>query len=239
MPNHLYVDVPDGELNVGTNLALNRDQHHYLTRVLRLRSGDTCDCFDGQGLKFKAVLDSSSRDAKLTVTIVEPREAPASHRNHLAMALLKGSAMDRAIQLACESGAHDISLFSAQRSNAKLDAKRFENKREHWQKIIIGACEQSGRAYLPTFDPDVSLEALLASDTNTYVLHMDGGPFNFQIGADRLMLVGPEGGWSEAELSLMESARVQRVSVGPTTLRAESTPGAALAILNYLDGTGG
>ena len=63
--------------------------------------------------------------------------------------------------------------------------------------------------------------------------------FNFQIGADRLLLIGPEGGWSKAELSLMESARVQRVSVGATTLRAESTPGAAMAILNYLDQTEG
>ena len=237
MPSHLYVAASSLDLAIGTVVELNRDQHHYLTRVLRLRSGDACDCFDGEGLQFHATLDSSNRAAALTVISIEPREAPSAHRNHLAMALLKGSAMDRAIQLACESGAHDISLFAAQRSNAKLDRKRLVNKQTHWQKIIIGACEQSGRTYLPNFEPDASLEVLIASEANTYVLHMDGGPFNFQIGADRVLLIGPEGGWSQAELSLMESARVQRVSVGPTTLRAESTPGAAMAILNYLDRT--
>ena len=143
--------------------------------------------------------------------------------------------MDRAIQLACESGADEISLFDADRSNAKLDAGRLANKVRHWQKVIVGACEQSGRLFLPSFNPDADLDLLLSEHTNAYVLNMGGGPFNLLANANRILFIGPEGGWSEDELARFNAARVQTVSVGPNTLRAESTPGAALAILSYLD----
>ena len=64
---------------------------------------------------------------------------------------------------------------------------------------------------------------------------MDGGPFSLLQDANRVLFIGPEGGWSKEELERFNKAKTQRVSVGANTLRAESTPGAALAILSYLD----
>lgn len=237
MPSHFYVPLEGRVPAPGERIELPAEQLHYITRVLRFKSGATMACFDGAGLSFKVEVELSRNAAVLNVVATDQRAQQPEHANHLALALLKGAAMDRAIQLACESGADELSIFLADRSNVKLDERRLNNKTNHWQKVIIGACEQSGRLFLPAFNPTARLASLLDTHTNAYVLHMDGGPFNFHLGADRLLLIGPEGGWSEQELDSFERARVQRVSVGPNTLRAESTPGAALAILSYLDST--
>ena len=234
MPSHFYVSL-ETTPEIGANLNLDSDQHHYLTRVLRLKSGDSLSCFDGAGLKFQASLQTERKAATLAVTEVHARVASATPRNRIALAQLKGSAMDRAIQLACESGADEINLFKADRSNVSLSQERHEKKIRHWQKIIVGACEQSGRLFVPGFVPSSDLQSLLSSDASTYVLDMHGGPFNLMSNADRLLFVGPEGGWSDQELEQFKQARAQRVSVGPNTLRAESAPGAALAILGYLE----
>ena len=234
MPSHFYVSLSRSP-DVGDVLNLDRDQHHYLTRVLRLKSGEAVPCFDGAGLKFQAVLHVERKSATLEVSQVSPRKTTTTPQNHVALALLKGGAMDRAIQLACESGADEISLFKADRSNVSLSTDRYESKIRHWQKIIVGACEQSGRLFVPAFTPTTDLDALLSKEATTYVLDMEGGPFNLMAAADRLLFVGPEGGWSDKELEQFRLARAQRVSVGPNTLRAESAPGAALAILSYLD----
>ncbi|MEE2785326.1 MAG: RsmE family RNA methyltransferase [Pseudomonadota bacterium] len=236
MPNHFYIAPDIADLNPGNTITLSSDQLHYLKRVLRLRSGDGVNCFDGEGLRFHAHLGA---DQKLTVASCAAREPPPVIRIHLALALLKGAAMDHAIQLGCESGADDISLFAAHRSNVQFDARRLGNKVVHWQRVIVSACEQSGRSYLPIFNAEGTPSTILQNspDAITYALHMDGGPFNSLTGADRLLFIGPEGGWSDEELRFFEEEKVQRVSVGPTTLRAESTPGAAMAILNYLDST--
>ncbi len=236
MPSHFYIAPDIADLNPGNKIALSSDRLHYLLRVLRLRSGDGVDCFDGEGLRFLAHIGA---DQKLTVDSCATREPPPVIRIHLALALLKGAAMDHAIQLACESGADDISLFAGHRSNVQFDARRLGNKVVHWQRVIVSACEQSGRSYLPIFNAEGTPSTILQNNPGaiTYALHMDGGPFNSRTGADRLLFIGPEGGWSDEELRFFEEEKVQRVSVGPTTLRAESTPGAAMAILNYLDST--
>jgi 16S rRNA (uracil1498-N3)-methyltransferase len=234
VPQHFYVNVPEPELILDSSFELDSDRSHYVSRVLRKRTGDVCDCFDGRGLRFRAQVHAQKHQTLLTITEILEREPRPETRNHLGLALLKGGAMDRAIQLACESGADDISLFTAFRSNARMDAQRLASKLAHWQKVIVAAGEQSGRSHLPHFEPSSDLQQLIADHTNAYVLDMEGGPLNYHVGADRLLLIGPEGGWSDDERRLFDQERVQRVSLGPTTLRAESTPGAAMAILNYL-----
>ena len=111
MPQHFYVNVAQPDLVIGTSITLESERSHYVSRVLRKRNGDTCDCFDGLGQRFVAEFHADKHQSLLSVVELFEREPPPRSRNHLGLALLKGSAMDRAIQLACESGADDISLF--------------------------------------------------------------------------------------------------------------------------------
>jgi 16S rRNA (uracil1498-N3)-methyltransferase len=223
-------------LESGQRLELDRERAHYLTRVLRLRRGETVECFDGRGSAWQAALAAATaRSAVLVLgerVACEPEPEPAVH---LLQGLLKGAAMDLVVQKAVELGATDLWPLKADRSNVGTDDERAARKRGHWARVIESAAEQCGALHLTRLHNTVTLGTVLASPPAPLLLLDPGGPA-LPLSLPRApvaLLIGPEGGWSAAERDRCAAAGIERFGLGRRVLRAETAPLAALAALRH------
>lgn len=234
MPQRFLVPGP---VEPHVAVTLDRERSHYLVNVLRTREGESIDCFDGAGTAFSAVLTRvNSKTAQLTVAEMQPLQAPAPVHVHVVIAVLKGQAMDRALQQATELGVAEITPLICDRVNVRIDAKRSRQKSQHWQKVVQSACEQCGQLYVPKLNPQQDLDSVLAdSAQEVIILDQAGAPLPKTMPARQTtLLIGPEGGWSDAEHRrfAQEGAAIYRLN--NLTLRAETVPAVALAMLTLV-----
>jgi 16S rRNA (uracil1498-N3)-methyltransferase len=148
--------------------------------------------------------------------------------------------MDWALQKATELGVASITPLALERCTAKIVGEREDNRLRHWRQVAASACEQCGRATVPTVHEACALDAWLGRDRDApgIVLHtrnatrLDAGvrPIALRV------LIGPEGGLTDSELDQAGRAGFVAVALGPRVLRAETAPLAALAIVQYLWG---
>jgi len=231
--NRFYVP---GEHAAGQILQLDAERSNYACKALRLTTGDTLDIFNGMGGLYRCELvQAHQRRAKVRVDESLPVPSPSAMAPSVAIGLLKGQAMDRAIQQATELGAKNIWLLQAQRSNVSLKDERLSQKLEHWHRTIAAACEQCGQLWMPGLHNPItvtqSLERL-SDDLDGIVFDPDGEalPATMQP-MPRVIFIGPEGGWSEEERSSFQQHRMTTYSLGSTVLRAETMPAVALALI--------
>jgi len=208
---------------------------HHALKVLRLGSGDSVVLFDGSGGELNAWLDVRARQAVAVGGKWQEvsREPPLDII--LVQALASGDKMDWVIQKAVELGASGIVPVQAARSVLRLAGERADKKLEHWRQVVIAACEQCGRNRLPFVAPVQSLGAWLAQAQNAARLVLVPGGERLSavqpVPPSIHLLVGPEGGWSDEELSLCLRAGSREVGLGPRVLRTETAGLAALAAL--------
>ncbi len=193
------------------------DDRHHLERVLRLRSGDPLTVGDGAG---------RWRPCRFGVT-VEPlgdvvAVAPPQVEVAVGFAVLKGGRSESVVQKLTELGVDRIVPFVAERSVVRWDEARADRQLERWRRVAREAVMQCRRLWLPRIDPvqdfgrlDLTGAALAASVGRT----MTGG--------ENFVLIGPEGGWTDAELA----AAPVHVGLGPHIMRAETAAVAAAAML--------
>ncbi|MCK2125145.1 16S rRNA (uracil(1498)-N(3))-methyltransferase [Thauera aromatica] len=226
---------PD-RLPAGGEVVLPEALAHHALRVLRLREGEALTLFDGAGGEVAArlVVRGKTAVAVLGERSAADRESPL--QVVLVQALAAGDKMDWIVQKAVELGVAVIQPVQAERSVLRLGGERADKRVAHWQQVAVSACEQCGRNRIPEVRPVQALGQWLAShrDACNYLL-APGGASGFA-GAPRppagvRLLVGPEGGWSEAELAAADAAGCQRVSLGPRVLRTETAGLAALAVV--------
>ncbi|MGK0499395.1 MAG: 16S rRNA (uracil1498-N3)-methyltransferase [Oceanicoccus sp.] len=236
--SRLFTDQP---LSEQAQLTLNEATSHYLSKVLRLQEKAALILFNGQGGQFEATINSISKK-QLTVDIgaYQRCDAESPLAIHLGIAVSKGDRMDMIMQKATELGVSSITPLSSERTEVKLKGERLEKKLQHWQKIVINACEQSGRDRVP---PVKSLQPLTQWINDVHadeklVLHHRAAQ---QLQADQqvssvALLIGPEGGLSETEISSAESNNFNALKLGPRVLRTETAPLAAVTLLQYVWG---
>ncbi|MEM9621100.1 MAG: RsmE family RNA methyltransferase [Pseudomonadota bacterium] len=226
------LELAEEEIEPESVLSLEEELSHYLCRVLRMRAHQMFECFDGRGTAFSAtLLQPDNRHAQICITARQPKVPAPTRQLAIGISLLKGQAMDRAIQQSTEMGATQIWIFASERSNAKLPAERSDNKMRHWRKIVVGAAEQCGRLHLPVCRSTI-LPELLAQPGEKMILQPQGIRIPVQLDdADRLLLVGPEGGWSNAELDLFQRNQCTTYTLGDTVMRAETVPAVALTVI--------
>ena len=237
MKHRLFLAPP---LSAGTERALDAEQTHYLTRVLRLPRGGALTCFDGLGSAWRATLtDVSGKAAAVRLEECLESVPPPVERLHLVQGILKGAAMDQVIQKATELGATDLWLLDAARTNVSLDAARMFRKRDHWQRVIESAAAQCHQLHLPRVHGPMNLAECLEELTGVSVLLLDPGapalPLEPPSGS-LAVLIGPEGGWSELERGLASSRGAVPCGLGRLVLRAETAPLAVLAALRHSRG---
>ena len=237
----------DGPLQVGTEIALPPQAAAHAARVLRLRSGDFLTLFNGDGQDYPAELvEVDARAVRARVLAAQPPANESPLRIVLAQALARGEKMDWIVQKATELGAAAIVPLLTERSEVKLDDARGAKRVAHWRAVAISACEQSGRATIPSIDAPRPLETWLASrpadsDAMRLVLHPGSGgvrPREMKLTApcEVSLAVGPEGGFGERDLAALRDAGFRALSLGPRILRTETAGLAAIAALQALYG---
>lgn len=230
-------------LRPGTEIILTGSAAKHLSRVLRLKPGDTVRLFHDDGEDYTAQIDSPVRDGlRIRVHGSEPVDTESPLRVVLMQGICRGQKMDLVIQKATELGVTAILPVQCERSVVRLDEQRGVRRREHWFGIAAGAAEQCGRAVVPRVHPPATLDAALASLPATALgLVLDPGVDTgigeaALRGAELVVLAGPEGGLTAAERDLAQRAGFTGVRLGPRVLRTETAPLAALSILQYLYG---
>lgn len=232
----LYVPV---SLQAGQSLVLPPEATHHLVTVLRAAPGQPLVLFNGSGIEASACLVSADRKgARADITAVTPVSLESPLTIHLAIGISRGDRMDTVLQKSTELGVTRLTPLLCERTEVKLGSDRLPRKMAQWEKIISGACEQSGRTVLPVLHPPASLADCLAADRSDrrFVLHhRSAAPLPDNAGVPRsvLLVVGPEGGLAPAEIALAEQAGCESLRLGPRVLRTETAPLAALSVLQY------
>lgn len=208
---------------------------HHLLRVLRLGSGTELEVFDAQANAFQVVIrDVQAKRAIVEVIAPLPALAPSPLHTHLGLVMSKGDRFDYAVQKATELGVNEITPLDSERCEMRLKGSRAEKKQQQWQQIAIAACEQCGRSDVPIIHPPQALTNWLSvTAEKKLVLHpRNAQPLvDSQVPASVALLIGPEGGLSDAELALAVAKDFQCTLFGPRILRTETAPVVALSLL--------
>ncbi|HYQ48139.1 MAG TPA: 16S rRNA (uracil(1498)-N(3))-methyltransferase [Thermodesulfovibrionales bacterium] len=224
-----------------SDLELTGDKFHYLSVVLRSVPGDTLIITGADGSSFHARIASfGKRTAHLDILDrCEPIPEPPLGIV-LFQALLKGEKMDLVIQKSTELGVSQVVPVITERSLV-----RGTRKLQRWRKIAEEAARQCGRVSIPDIAELQELPAAVknadASSPRVIFWEQGGEPFSAILGtaadSDRIILfTGPEGGFSEAEVSVANSAGFRTASLGQRILRAETAAIAAVSITQYVLG---
>lgn len=237
--HRVFVNSP---LSQGAEIVLSTDSSHYLLHVLRVKTGQSLTLFNNTGMAYQAIV--CRIDKKSVVALIQHAETVDTEsplRIHLAIGISRGDRMDFVLQKSAELGVHSIRPLFCERTEVKLADDRLQKKMEHWQKIVISACEQCGRTRLPVLQDASTFQHAIEHDSSEqkFVLHhRSNGSLTAQ--TDRpgsvSLLIGPEGGLSAQEIAVAERHGFAPLTLGPRILRTETAPIAALSILQFLWG---
>ena len=231
---------PDGLLPA-SDMPLPAAVAHHAERVLRLAVGDPVTLFDGQGGECAASILAFGKQplARLGPRLAIECESPLQIT--LVQALASGDKMDWVVQKAVELGVAEVQPVAAERSVLKLAGERADKRVAHWQQVAVAACEQSGRNRVPVVGEILPLAKYLArpfDGTRLILAPGADGALARKARPDRpvAILIGPEGGWSPAELDLAARAGCAPLALGPRVLRTETAGLAALAAMQTVWG---
>ncbi len=225
-------------------LVLSADESHHLVAVNRARTGDTVVAFDGRGREWICELATADkRAAVLNVRFIQPTK-PLGYEMTLGQALPKGGTMDDIVRKATEIGVTRIVPLESERTQVHLEAGRSDKKRERWEAAALEACKQCGNPWLPEIAPlqraSTFMESARDYDLKLIAsLHPGARSLKAVLASGQrpprrvLWLVGPEGDFTPAEMSVAQSAGFEPVTLGPLVLRCETAAVYALAILSY------
>lgn len=238
MPRRFFISP---ETIINDTATLQGQEAHHLLHVLRLKKGTQVELFDGTGNLYAAEITGTVR-GKIFLTIISARTAPRQRPElHLAPALLKGKKFELVLQKAVELGVtalHPFFSTFSDRQPAKSNAVG-----ERWQRIVLEACKQCGQPLVPHLSTPVSLSTLLqnAGQYSRALLCYEKEttqkvgdiPLLPHVDAAILLITGPEGGFSDSEVSSALQHGCTTVSLGPLVLRAETAALTAVAIMQH------
>ncbi len=230
-------------------LRLTGPEAHHARNVLRFEPGNKAVLFNGHGREITAeVTFVSAREITLR-KLHEATTEPFRCRITLAQAIPKGKHMDLIVQKAVEIGAAEIVPIMSDRTVVRLDAKDAEQKQAKWQTVAVEAAKQCGQNWLPAVrtpltmadflrdrrPADLQLIGSLQSDAR----HLKEILADFTQGKDEkrpatvMMMIGPEGDFTPAELNLARASGCRPITLGPIILRVETAAIYCLSVLSY------
>ena len=241
--------------------TLDAEESRHAVRVLRLRNGDEINVTDGRGALYRCqIIDANEKACSLT-PLVSPASLPseppllksegemdssltgkgAEVRLHLAVAPTKNpSRMEWLVEKAVEIGVGEITLLNCDHS------ERTFLKTDRLEKLAISAMKQSLHTLLPTINPATKLRDLLTTDhwplaTQKLIAHCEANKPRTPIAnvltpdVDTVVLIGPEGDFSDEEIAIALEHGFQPVSLGPSRLRTETAALYAITAFNLIN----
>lgn len=224
--------------SLNTAYSLDERASHHLTHVLRATVNEQIILFNGKGGEYQAhITQITKKSVSVMIDAFDSRDTESLLHIHLAQGIARGEKMDWIIQKSVELGVQEITPLSTERSNVRLDREREQKRLQHWQYVAISACEQSGRTRIPLIHP--------AAQLSTWIIHAKAdccfvlvpsanrklSSYPLSASSSCLLLIGPEGGLSDAEISLAQQNHFNPLHLGPRILRTETASLAAIAML--------
>ena len=224
-------------INQNSLITLDDNAFNHLIRVLRMKTGESITLFDGSNQITPAVIHEVNKKTVIVKTansVLDNRESPLNI--HLGQVISRGDKMEFTIQKSVELGVNTITPLLSERCGVKLDQDRLEKKVQQWQKIVISACEQCGRNIIPSINPVMKLETWCANLTDSLKLnlHPKAEQGIKQLPCDNnniSLLIGPEGGLSNEEISMTHQYQFTDILLGPRVLRTETAALTAITAL--------
>ncbi|QYK00937.1 16S rRNA (uracil(1498)-N(3))-methyltransferase [Shewanella psychrotolerans] len=226
-----------GELALCQTVMLDSEAAGHVGRVLRMGPGENLELFNGDGHNYLAeIVSASKKNVEVKVLTQTTNDSESPLNLHLGQVISRGDRMDFTIQKSVELGVSTITPLFSERCGVKLNGERLEKKIQQWQKIVISACEQSGRSTVPLVRPAMSLETWCAEPSQALKLNLHPraahGINGLQLDTTRVrLLIGPEGGLSEPEIMMTEQYQFTDVLLGPRVLRTETAALTAISAL--------
>jgi 16S rRNA (uracil1498-N3)-methyltransferase len=227
---------------------LTGSEAHHCRNVLRLSPGDKVVLFDGRGRELTAEITSTDAAEIRLRKLHEAQTPPLRCQIALGQAIPKGKNMDLIVQKAVEIGAAQIAPIISDRTVVRLDEESAVSKQSKWQTVAIEAAKQCGQNWLPQIETPQSLaqffqqhrrfDLQLIGSLQSDAVHLKKilAEYSAEHGdrpTSALMLVGPEGDFTPAELSLARSHGCRPITLGPIVLRVETASIYCLSVLSY------
>jgi len=235
---HLYFSHQQGPYQVGQSLGLDSDEAHHAFRVARVTAGEKVLFGDGSGNLATVQIESVGADQVVGVVLeteVRPADEPGVW---LAQALAKGDRDELAIQTATELGVSGVIPLAAARSVSRWRGDKAVTGVARWTKIVTQASKQSLRPWIPeVLEPHEPQNlAKAVPGAQIIVLHPEVSTalsdIDYDLGRPIVLVVGPEGGFDDAEIWALEHSGARIARLGSTVLRTSSAGPAALAVVN-------
>jgi len=230
-------------------LLLRGAEAHHARNVLRMEAGDKLVLFNGKGRELTAEIATVADDEIRLRKLHEAETAPLRCRIVLGQAIPKGKNMDLIVQKAVEIGAAEIAPIISDRTIVQLDSESASQKQTKWRQIAIEAAKQCGQNWLPHVHSPKKLAEFFSMSDHPFDLRLIGSlqpdaqhlrkileTYSSEHGVrprSVLMLVGPEGDFTPAELALARRNGCQPITLGPIILRVETAAIYCLSVLSY------
>ncbi|MBR0133042.1 MAG: 16S rRNA (uracil(1498)-N(3))-methyltransferase [Lachnospiraceae bacterium] len=233
--------------NISDNeLTITGSDVNHIKNVLRMKVGDVLSCNDSKGIVYNCrIKEFNDSEILLDVLSKEESKAELSLKVSLFQGLPKADKMEMIIQKAVEMGVYDIYPVINERSVVKLDARKASQKTERWQKIAESAAKQSGRAIIPVVHEPVDYKkaVVLAKDEGKEILlpyeNAEGMAYSKKVIENTVkrdscaVFIGPEGGFSEAEVQFAKENDAKIISLGHRILRTETAGLFVMSVLSF------
>jgi 16S rRNA (uracil1498-N3)-methyltransferase len=228
-------------LSPNATVELTAEASHHAFTVLRLKEGAPLIVFNGEGGEYAARIISASKKSVIIHTdSFNPIDNESPLKTHLAIGISKGERFDLVLQKATELGVTEITPLFTERTEVRLTQERQEKIQQRWQNIIINTCEQSQRNRLPKLNPPIDFSALVVNEKSErkFILHPHSQQFLDKTTKPKsvCLMVGPEGGFSDAEFQFAIQQGLTALTLGPRVLRTETAPLAALSVVQFVWG---
>ena len=232
------------------NLMLCEAESHHCLNVLRLKERDKITAFNGRGEEIHTEIKIATKGQVQLKESKPVHSIKSKTQIVLGQAIPKGKNMDLIIEKATELGVSEIYPIISDRSIVRISSDEIIKKQDKWQRVAIGACKQSGQNWLPEvqmpktpeelFQPEqLNHDLMLIASLQKESKHFKEILSEYQIAHKQtepssvLMLIGPEGDFTPAEINLALNSGCVPMTLGPIVLRSETAALYSLSILSY------
>lgn len=231
------------ESNFTDRYNIQGEDAQHIRKSLRMKEGEELTLVSPDLTEHLCVIDTLSEQIEVKEIFSKPCEQEPTVRVTLYQGLTKGDKMDFIIQKAVELGVTEIVPTLTERCISRPDEKSTNKKIARWQKIALGAAQQSRRGIIPEVKPLLTLKEAAEkskADDVSIVFYEGGGEavasFLKDTPATVSIFIGSEGGFEEREIELLKSAGTTNATLGKRILRAETAPLAALSAIMFFTG---
>lgn len=227
------------KLTLNSEIELSDDVFHHACKVLRLEANDEITLFNGEGGEYNGkLIHAEKKRARVLLSNYDQQNRISSRKIHLAQVFNKGEKMDFVVEKATELGVSEITPLFSEHCDVRLSGERLEKKLSQLRNTVIRACEQCGMNIIPTVHAAMHFSDWISSKPSEINLILDPTTSEslsrFVKSTARISLViGPEGGFSAAEITQAINGGFNAIQLGQRILRTETAALAAISALQF------